>query len=101
MTFIYRSAEAAAAAAAASEAARLASLVEYEELQQWLLFRTWRFGLLFSGYLLFVASSEVGGRAGGLAGWVGRRGMCRPPGGTGGLVYFYTSSTLPTPRTPP
>jgi hypothetical protein len=38
-------------------------MAEYAALQEWLLFRTWRFGLLFSGYLLLAASGEVGAAA--------------------------------------
>ena len=56
---MYQSEAAAAEAAAAREAARAAGLAEYEELKQYLLFRTWRFGLLFAGYLLLAASAQV------------------------------------------
>ena len=58
--FVYMSAEEAAAAEAASAAAFAEGMAEYAALQEWLLFRTWRFGLLFSGYLLLAASGEVG-----------------------------------------
>lgn len=58
--FVYMNAEEAAAAEAASAAAFAEGMAEYAALQEWLLFRTWRFGLLFSGYLLLAASGEVG-----------------------------------------
>lgn len=52
-------AEEAAAAEAAADAAWEQGMKEYSDLQEWLLFRTWRFGLLFSGYLLIAASGEA------------------------------------------
>lgn len=55
-------AEEAAAAEAAADAAWDQGMKEYAELQKWLLFRTWRFGLLFSGYLLLAASGEASRR---------------------------------------
>lgn len=57
--FTYMSAEEAAAEEAASAAAWRQGMDEYAALQEWLLFRTWRFGLLFAGYLLLAASGEV------------------------------------------
>lgn len=60
-------AEEAAAAEAAADAAWEQGMKEYSDLQEWLLFRTWRFGLLFSGYLLIAASGEVRNVAGCLA----------------------------------
>ncbi|KAL4439962.1 hypothetical protein ABPG75_002963 [Micractinium tetrahymenae] len=59
MEFVYMGAEEAAAAEAAAEAAWEQGMKEFADLQEWLLFRTWRFGLLFSGYLLFAASGEA------------------------------------------
>lgn len=52
-------AEEAAAAEAAADAAWEQGMKEFADLQEWLLFRTWRFGLLFSGYLLLAASGEA------------------------------------------
>lgn len=57
-------AEEAAAAEAAADAAWEQGMKEFADLQEWLLFRTWRFGLLFSGYLLLAASGEARGRPG-------------------------------------
>lgn len=68
LQFVYQSEAAAAEAAAQSEAARAASLQEYERLKEYLLFRTWRFGMLFAGYLLLAASAEVRAGSGGEAG---------------------------------
>ncbi|PRW33204.1 hypothetical protein C2E21_7817 [Chlorella sorokiniana] len=59
MNFSYMSPEDAAAAEAAAEAAWQTGMKEYTDLQEWLLFRTWRFGLLFAGYLLLAASGEA------------------------------------------
>jgi len=42
-----------------SNAARLKSLQEYEELKETLLSRTWKFGALFSVYLLLTVSSDA------------------------------------------
>ncbi|KAI7842538.1 hypothetical protein COHA_003775 [Chlorella ohadii] len=59
MEFSYMSAADAAEAEAAAEAAWQMGMQEYADLQEWLLFRTWRFGLLFAGYLLLAASGEA------------------------------------------
>eukprot|EP00887_Chlorella_sp_A99_P000479 scaffold17.g479.t1 len=59
MQFTYMDEARAAEAEAALQAARAAGLAEYAELKEFLLFRTWRFGLLFSGYLLLSVSGEA------------------------------------------
>jgi hypothetical protein len=59
--FTYMGPADAAAAEAEAAAAWQAGMDDYTALQEWLLFRTWRFGVLFAGYLLLAASGEVSG----------------------------------------
>lgn len=77
--FAYMSPADAAAAEAEAAAAWQAGMDEFAALQEWLLFRTWRFGVLFAGYLLLAASGEVrkpGDLYVSVTAW---RGCCQPP----------------------
>jgi hypothetical protein len=58
-TFNYLNPETQAEVEAELEAARQETIQEYEQLKATLLKRTWRFGTLFSGYLLFQVSGEA------------------------------------------
>jgi len=58
-TFNYLNPETQAAVEAELEAARQETVQEYEQLKATLLKRTWRFGTLFSAYLLFQVSGEA------------------------------------------